>query len=160
MKKKVSIGTSSMKQKESKKKKKEKLSPIPEPVIVPATPEPSVIAPKEEPPPKRKEKPTVFISQDSLHLVALNIARAESWKIRREHLKILQRFLLTFNDLSTIIHRIPSLDERTKAIDMLKDSVQDTPHQFYIFSQSFATETERNYLAETFQVPITNTNDS
>jgi hypothetical protein len=87
-------------------------------------------------------------------VIALNLARADTWRERKQHLRPLTKCILTFQQFATIIHRLPSREERIKVMEMLKDSVQDSEHAFFLFSQSFALPEERKRASQIFQIPL------
>jgi hypothetical protein len=94
------------------------------------------------------------IDNERIEIIALNLARSDTWRERKQHLQPLTKFLLTFQQLSLIVHRLPSNEERVKAMEMLKDSIQDSEHSFFLFSQSFALPDERRTVSSIFQIPL------
>ena len=95
-----------------------------------------------------------MISNEFVDIIALNIARAQTWRERQQHLKALIKHYLTFAQLSTIVHRLPSFPERLKAIEMLHGNIHDSEHAFYLFSQGFALLEERRKVAEVLNLPL------
>ena len=97
--------------------------------------------------------PTV-IDNDAVDVFAMNVARAGSWRERKQHLVPLLKFYLTFEQLGKIIHRFPSFQERIKAMEMLQTCVHDSEHSFYMFSQGFALIEERKTVSNIFKIPL------
>lgn len=95
------------------------------------------------------------IDDNTLRAIALNLARADNWRERQQHLQPLRNFYLTYDQLSLIVHRLLSFDERMKAMTFLKDNVRDAEHSFYLFSQSFALLEERKQVSQLFNIPLT-----
>ena len=96
----------------------------------------------------------IIITNELVEIFALNIARSQTWKERQQHLKGLLQYYLTYAQLSMIVHRIPSFEERLRAIEMLHGSIHDSEHSFYIFSQGFALLEERQKVAEVLGMPL------
>lgn len=94
------------------------------------------------------------IDNDTVEIFAMNVAKADTWRERKQHLVPLLKFYLTFEQLSRIIHRFPSFQERIKAMEMLRNSVHDSEHSFYLFSQGFALVEERKTVSNIFRIPL------
>jgi hypothetical protein len=87
-------------------------------------------------------------------VIALNVARSASWHERRQHLMPLLDFSLTYQQLSSIVHRFPTFEERVRAMELLKDHILDSEHWFYLFVQGFALIDERRTISQIFQIAI------
>ena len=96
----------------------------------------------------------VPIDQDTLEAIGLNVARSDTWNEARQHLTTLLRFYLTFQQLSYIVHRIPSFSQRMEAMEMLRGTIRDHESAFYMFSQSFALLEERKAVSAVFGIPL------
>lgn len=94
------------------------------------------------------------IDDDTLGAIALNLARSNTWRERQQHLYPLKNYYLTYAQLSLIVHRLLSFDERIKAMTQLKDNIKDSEHSFYLFSQSFALQEERKEVSLLFHIPL------
>jgi hypothetical protein len=94
------------------------------------------------------------IDNERIGVIALNLARSDTWRERKQHLRPLSKFILSFQQLAMLIHRLPSRDERIKTMEMLKGSVRDSEHAFFLFSQSFALPEERKRASVIFQIPL------
>ena len=113
-------------------------------------------------PPRPPRKPNssfnftepVPIDDDTLNAIALRLARSDTWRERQQYLHPLKNFYLTYAQLSLIVHRLLSFDERMKAMTSLKDNVRDSEHAFYLFSQSFALLDERKQVSQLFNIPL------
>jgi hypothetical protein len=95
-----------------------------------------------------------WLTDEHISAIALNIAREDSWSERKQHLMPLMNVFLSYQHLSTIIHRFPSFEERVRTTEMLKDRIRDSDHSFYIFVQSFALINERRTICNIFQFPF------
>ena len=143
----VSGGLKLKKPQEKKISKKPKAAPAPKPLVLPPRPprKPNSSFNFEEPIP---------IDDNTLNAIALSLARADTWRERQQHLNPLKNFYLTYAQLSLIVHRLLSFDERMKAMTTLKDNIRDSEHSFYLFSQSFALLEERKQVSQLFNIPL------
>lgn len=133
---------------QKKKTKKKKAPTVAKPLELPARPprKPNLSFNYAEPIP---------IDDNTLRAIALSLARADTWRERRQYLLPLRNFYLTYAQLSLIVHRLLSFDERMKAMTSLKDNIRDSEHSFYLFSQSFALLEERKQVSQLFNIPLT-----
>jgi hypothetical protein len=139
---------SSSSPKKTKARRRSRPLPPPAPIILP----PHERRPRTE---FTSDRPG-WITAEQIGAVALNVARANSWRERKQHMLPLKAVFLTYQDLSLVIHRLPSFDERLRATEMLKDRVRDSDHSFYVFVQSFALNEERRQICAIFQLPLMN----
>jgi hypothetical protein len=95
-----------------------------------------------------------WLTDDHINAIALNVSRANSWRERKQHLLPLATVFLTYQQLSAIIHRLPSFEERVRATEILRDRIRDSDHSFYIFVQSFALIDERRTICSIFELPL------
>ena len=144
----VVSGGLKLKPKQEKKIKKKKPPPAPQPLQLPPRPPRKPIS-------SFNYSEPVPINDDTLHAIALTLARADTWRERQQILYPLRNFYLTYAQLSLIVHRLLSFDERIKAMTSLKDNVRDSEHSFYLFSQSFALLEERKQVSQLFNIPLT-----
>ena len=140
----VSGGLKLNKQKPKPKKKKAPIEP--KPLEIPKRP------PRK--PVHNDFRELIPIDSDLLNAIALNLSRAQTWRERQQHLISFRNFYLTYNQLSIIVHRLPTFEERMKTMIFLKDQVHDSEHSFYLFSQSFALHEERVRVSELFEIPL------
>jgi hypothetical protein len=98
--------------------------------------------------------PPVPMDNDRIEIIALGVARADSWKARKQYVMTLMDYYVTYQQLATIIHRFPSDTERLQTIELLKDRVRDSDHSFFLFSQGFALESERKAVSAIFNLPL------
>ena len=132
-----------------KKKKRIRKMPPPEPQPLEIPKRGRVIKKSD-----RDDWAPVKLDNETIDIVALNIAKESTWKARKEHLTILVKNCVNFEQLAKIIHRFPSFEERVQAMRMLKNSVHDSEHAFYLFSQGFALAHERRMASEIFQISL------
>lgn len=94
------------------------------------------------------------IDNETVDIFAMNVAKADTWRERKQHIVPLLKYYLTFEQLGKIIHRFPSFQERIKAMEMLRNSVHDSEHSFYLFSQGFALVEERKTVSNIFKIQL------
>lgn len=98
---------------------------------------------------------STMIDDDLLGIIVNNLAKASTFRERKQHIAPLTKYQITFEHLGKLVHRIPSLEERAKILLMLQPSVFDSEHSFFLFSQGFATQGEREYVSDLFGIPLT-----
>lgn len=125
-----------------KKKGKQRRTESPPKLIIPP-PRPRV--PRQRPIP---EGPPRQVGDRELERLCLDLARANSWREQRELLVPLLTQRISYEQLSEILHRIPSLPERFNVARLLSPHVQDVEANFFLFIMSFATEEERETLSQ------------
>lgn len=96
----------------------------------------------------------VPIDDEQIGIYAMNVARADTWRERKQYICPLSNFFLTYEQLGLLIHRFPSFPERLKAMELLKGSVRDSEHSFYLFSQGFALSDERKAVSNIFRIAL------
>lgn len=93
--------------------------------------------------------------EDSVFTIFLSfLSKAETWRQIKPYIMELRKRYLTFLQISDVIHRIPTIEDRIKAAEALKCSVRDNESSFFLFIQSFATLKEREAYCKIFNRPL------
>ena len=109
------------------------------------------------PPVKKEFKeiiPITKIDENTLKSVVIGVAKSNAWSETKILLSEMKHFYLNYSQIGKILHRIPSVDDRVKAAEILKISLKDVPSNKFMFIQGFATAQERIMLQSIFETEM------